>query len=74
MHGTFRLRAEELNDTFIESIRTLFRGKDIEIVVTEVDETGYLLQSAANRARVLQAIANAENGRNLSAVDLAALQ
>lgn len=74
MHGTFRLRAEELNDAFIESIRTLFRGKDIEIVVTEVDETGYLLQSAANRVRLLQAIANAENGRNLIDVDLDALQ
>jgi PHD/YefM family antitoxin component YafN of YafNO toxin-antitoxin module len=32
----------------MEGLRTLFQGKEVEIEVTEVDETAYLLRSPAN--------------------------
>lgn len=65
MVSVFKLNAAELDSQFLESLKLLFRDKTIEIVVTEVDETAYLLQSPANRNRLLQAIENVKNGKHL---------
>jgi len=50
-------------------------GKEIEIVVSEApqseeDETAYLLRSPANRDRLLKAIENVAQQRNLVPVKL----
>ena len=58
MYTTYRLNANELDEKFIQSLKVLFRDKDIEIMVSEVDETAYLLRSDANRERLLKAIEN----------------
>lgn len=71
MNATYRLNADELDASFLEGLKKLFQTKEIEIVVTEVDETGYLLATKANRQRLLAAVANAESGRNLVEVSLA---
>ena len=34
--STLRLNANELDNNFVESIKTLFKGKDIEIVTKNV--------------------------------------
>ena len=73
MHSTYRLNASELDDNFLEGLRATFRGKEIEIVVSEVDETEYLLQSKVNRERLLAAKENIENGINLVEVSLESL-
>ena len=73
MQTVYRLNAGELDSQFLEALKTLFKDKEIEIVVTEVDETAYLLQSPANKQRLLTAIENVENGRHLIEVDLDAL-
>lgn len=65
MHTTDRLHANELDEKFIESLKALFGDKDIEIMVSEVDETAYLLRSEANKERLLKAIENFEKGENL---------
>jgi len=65
MHTTYRLNANELDEKFIQSLKALFKDKDIEIMVSEVDETGYLLRSEANKERLLRAIENVEKGENL---------
>lgn len=65
MHTTYLIDADELDERFLDALRTLFAGKRIEILVTEMDETAYLLRSKANRERLLVAIANVENGTNL---------
>lgn len=54
---------------FLESLKTLFKGKTVEIIVSDVDETAYLLHSDANRERLLQAIEHVNNGDNLVEVD-----
>ncbi|MGD1864541.1 MAG: hypothetical protein ACFB0D_08300 [Phormidesmis sp.] len=74
MHNTYRLNANELNDDFLEGLKATFRGREIEIVVYEVDETEYLLQSDVNRERLLKAKANIEKGTNLIEVSLESLE
>lgn len=79
MYTLYRLNADELSVEFLESLKTLFRHKTIEITVCEAetveqDETAYLLSNPANRVRLLEAIENVHQQRNLVAVDLADLQ
>jgi antitoxin YefM len=70
MYTVYHLKAEELDNQFLEALKVLFKDKTIEIVVTEVDETAYLLHSDANRERLLQAIEHVNNGENLVKVEL----
>jgi antitoxin YefM len=74
MQTSYRLNARDLDHHFLESLKTLFQDKEIEIIVYDVDETVYLSQSEANRRRLLQAIENVENGTNLIEVNLEELK
>jgi len=74
MQTTYRLNANELDEKFIQSLKALFKDKDIEIMVSEVDETAYLLRSQANKERLLKAIENVERGENLVEVKIGDLQ
>jgi hypothetical protein len=65
MHTTYRLRAKDLNSQFLESLKTLFGDQEVEITVSPVDETAYLLKSEANSLRLREAIANINAGTNL---------
>ena len=65
MQTVYRLRANELNQQFLDALKTLFEDKEIEIIVTEVDETAYLMQSEANRKRLLEAVEAVTYGRNI---------
>ena len=65
MQTIYQINADDLNEDFLEGLKTTFKHKDIEIVVYERDETGYLLQSPANRARLLEAVADVEQGRHI---------
>ncbi len=70
MFTSYRLKASELDSKFLQSIKNLFKGKEIEITVSEVDETEYLLRSEENKERLLQAVRNVKAGRNLKEVNL----
>lgn len=74
MHNTYRLNANELDDNFLEGLKAAFRGREIEIVVYEVDETEYLLRSDENRKRLLESKANIEKGTNLVEVSWESLE
>ncbi len=65
MFTVYRLNADELDESFLESLKTAFRHREIEIAVSETDETDYLLRSPANRERLLKAVEDVEAGRNL---------
>ncbi len=69
MTTVFHTTAEELDESFIASVKAAFKGRAIEIAVTEDDETGYLLRHPANRARLLRAVADVEAGRNVVTPD-----
>jgi antitoxin YefM len=61
----YQVNADELDERFLESLKAMFKNKEIEIVVYERDETAYLLRSPANRERLLNAISDVEQGQNL---------
>jgi antitoxin YefM len=65
MQTIYQLNADDLNEDFLESLKSTFKHKDIEIVVYERDETAYLISSPANRSRLLEAVADVEHGRNI---------
>jgi antitoxin YefM len=60
MEAIYRLRADELDQNFLDAIKALFKDREIEIAVYERDETAYLLRSPANRERLLRAVADVE--------------
>lgn len=75
MYTIYKLRADELDQRFLDTLKHQFQNRDIEIVVSEAaegaeDETAYLLRSPANRDRLLRAIENVAEGKNLEVVDL----
>ncbi len=49
METIYQVNADDLNEDFLEGLKTSFKHKEIEIVVYERDETAYLLRSPANR-------------------------
>ena len=69
MTTVFHTTAEELDESFVASIKTAFKGRSIEITVVEDDETGYLLRHPENRERLLRAVSDIESGRNLTNPD-----
>jgi antitoxin YefM len=75
----YRINAGELDGRFLKTLKTMFKDKDIEIVVYEAaqsdeDETAYLLRSPANRERLLSAIENITHDRNLVTINIDDLQ
>ncbi len=74
MQTTYRLNANELNDQFLEALKSLFKDKEIEIVVNEVDETTYLIQTETNRKRLMESIENINLGNNLVEISPEMLQ
>ncbi len=65
MSVIYRLKASEIDQNFIEELKAKYGDKEIEITIDEVDETYYLLQSEANRERLLNAIESVNQGDNL---------
>lgn len=75
MYTIYKLHADELDQRFLDSLKSQFQDREIEIVVSEAadvaeDETAYLLRSPANRDRLLKAIENVAQGQNLEVLDL----
>ena len=69
METIYQVNADDLNEDFLEGLKTSFKHKEIEIVVYERDETAYLLRSPANRDRLLKAVSDIEQNRNLVVPD-----
>jgi antitoxin YefM len=70
MYTIYRINANELDSRFIRALKAMFKNKEIEIAVCEAsqieeDETGYLLKSPANKARLLKAMDNVAHDRHL---------
>ncbi|MFL6228984.1 MAG: hypothetical protein ACJ741_09405 [Pyrinomonadaceae bacterium] len=65
MDAIYRVKADELDQDFLDALKTMFKDKEIEIAVSERDETAYLLRSPANRERLLRALTDVEAARNV---------
>ena len=66
MDAIYHVKADELDESFIDALKAMFKDKEIEIAVSERDETAYLLRSPANRERLLRAVADVENSQNIT--------
>jgi len=65
MQVSYRLNANELDMSFIDSLKAAFQGKEIEILVYEQDETQFLLANPSDRTKLLTAVENIKNRTNL---------
>ncbi|HEY9862989.1 MAG TPA: hypothetical protein V6D21_02300 [Candidatus Obscuribacterales bacterium] len=74
MSTVYRLKASELDTNILEEIKATFGDKEIEIIVSQFDETEYLLKSEFNKNRLLKAVDNVKNRQNLVEVNLQDLQ
>jgi antitoxin YefM len=76
MDTLVRMNAEEINMSFIDFIKTSFKGKKIALHIYEddIDETEFLLKSNANEKRLYQSIDNVKNNINLKEIDFSDLQ
>lgn len=69
MQTIYQINADELDQNLLDSIKALFKHKEIEIVISERDETAYLLRSPANRERLLRAVREVEQNENIVVPD-----
>ena len=59
MIATYRLKADEITDSFVKSIQDNYKNKEIEIIVQEVKmktETAHLVKPDVNRQYLLQGL------------------
>jgi len=69
MYSLYRLNINELDNNFLEGLKQIFKDKNVEIIISEYDETEYLFRSPANKKRLLEAVDNVNNGKNLIEVN-----
>ena len=65
MDAIYHVKADELDQNFLDALKAMFKDKEIEITVSERDETAHLLRSPANRAHLLRAVADVESLNNI---------
>ena len=66
MYSTYKVRADELTESFLNGLKETYQGKEIEIVIQEAeDETEYLMQSKANEEHLDRSIASIEAGKGV---------
>ena len=58
MEAIYKLKAKEIDPNLMDTIKKLFRGKEITITITaEPDETTYLTMNPVNKKHLLESIA-----------------
>ncbi len=71
MVAQFKINVNEFNDVFMNYIHEAFKGKDIEITITDLsDDTDYLNSSTKNREILIKNISDIENNLNLKKVHI----
>ncbi|MDR0513160.1 MAG: hypothetical protein LBG93_08700 [Treponema sp.] len=66
MVTTYKLNTKELENTFIDSIKTTYPDQIVEIQVREQDTTEYLLSTPANRERMGKILKESAEGKHVT--------
>lgn len=67
MTSIYRLNVNELSEDLLNSIKTAFKNKVVEITVTEaLDESDYLLSSENNKNHLKQSMKSLEDGKGIN--------
>lgn len=74
MLTTYTIKADELPGNFVDIVKESYKGKKIEITISEYDETDYLLQSPKNKEILLKSVKNVKNHNNLIEVPIEQLE
>jgi antitoxin YefM len=61
MQAVYHLEMNELTDDFIKNLKAQFNSGVLDIVVSEYDDTDYLLASKKNEEMLDQSIREVEN-------------
>ena len=69
MQASFVLDSDELDHSFIDKLRSMFKDKRVELFISETDDTEYLSSSEANKEILVNSIANLESGHNTVVAD-----
>jgi antitoxin YefM len=66
METVFKLKAKELDSSFIDSLKNLFKDREIEISIKPTqDDTEFLFKTPANKKELLEAIQEVKRNKNL---------
>lgn len=61
VYSSFTLKTDELDNNFLATIKKLFAGKEIEIIIQDSQtDTDYLLKNPANKSHLLASISSLE--------------
>ena len=66
MQTTYRLKAKEISMTFLKSLKTLFEGKEVEIIVKAVGEKEERLPKGTNKSLLEMIKDNRQNAPVIS--------
>ncbi len=66
METIFKTNTNQLDNKFLDVIKSLFKDQDIEISIRNVDETAYLLSNKANREHIFSSLAEYQNEKTTS--------
>ncbi len=68
MYTTLQANIDELDNSFLQKIKELFKHKKVTITISSEldDDTEYLLSNPANKQRLMESIEQAKNGKTIS--------
>jgi len=70
MYTTYQVNSNDLTMDFVEILKKTYQDNEIEITVSEIDETEYLLRSPKNRKVLLKRINDINEGVNIISPNL----
>jgi len=74
--STFQINEAELDNNFVKALKSMFKNRNLTLTieVEKMDTTEYLLSNTANKERLLKAVENAKQRKNLVNIDLEQLK
>jgi len=74
--STFQINEAELDNNFVKALKSMFKNRNLTLTieVEEMDTTEYLLSNTASKERLLKAVENAKQRKNLVNIDLEQLK